>query len=47
MDFEIIKELIWRYFMSYWNNRKICSAIGNMTIAMKEQLYYDNTIHIA
>ena len=33
--------------MSYWNNRKICSAIGNMTIAMKEQLYYDNTIHIA
>lgn len=21
-----LKELIWRYYMSYWNNRQICSA---------------------
>ena len=29
MNFEIVKELIWRYFMSYWNNRRICSAISS------------------
>lgn len=47
MDFEIVKELIWRYFMSYWNNRRICSAIGNMTPTMKELIYYNKAIHIA
>lgn len=25
---EELKTMIWRYFMSYWNNRRICSAIG-------------------
>jgi transposase InsO family protein len=23
-----VKSMIWRYFYSYWNNRRICSAIG-------------------
>ena len=27
---EQLKTMIWRYYMSYWNNRRICSAIGWM-----------------
>ena len=23
-----LRVLIWRYFISYWNNRRICSANG-------------------
>ena len=30
MTIEELKTLIWRYFMSYWNNRRICSAIGGL-----------------
>ena len=26
MTVEQLKTLIWRYFISYWNNRRICSA---------------------
>ena len=26
---EQLKSLVWRYFMSYWNNRRICSANGD------------------
>lgn len=35
-----LKTLIWRYFMSYWNNRRICSAIGGMPPAVKRRGYY-------
>lgn len=28
MTIEEIKTLIWRYFISYWNNRRICSVNG-------------------
>lgn len=27
---EELKTLIWRYFISYWNNRRICSANGGL-----------------
>ena len=27
---EQLKSLVWRYFMSYWNNRRICSANGGL-----------------
>lgn len=37
---EDLKTLIWRYFMSYWNNRRICSAIGGMTSAERRRRYY-------
>lgn len=47
MEFEIVKQLIWRYYMSYWNNRRICSVIGNMTLTMKEQQYYNNLKYTA
>ncbi|MFR0870315.1 MAG: hypothetical protein ACLSG5_02505 [Oscillospiraceae bacterium] len=27
---EQLKTMIWRYYMSYWNNRRICSSIGGV-----------------
>ncbi len=33
---------IWRYYMSYWNNRRICSANGGMPPALKRRLYYQS-----
>jgi putative transposase len=33
--------LIWRYFISYWNNRRICSANGGLPPAIKRQQYYE------
>ena len=30
MTMEQLKTLIWRYFISYWNNRRICSANGGL-----------------
>ena len=40
MTIEELKTLIWRYFMSYWNNRRICSAIGGLPPVQKRELYY-------
>lgn len=37
---EKLKTLVWCYFMSYWNNRRICSAIGGMPPAEKRRRYY-------
>lgn len=37
---EELKTLVWRYFMSYWNNRRICSAIGGIPPAEKRRRYY-------
>ena len=36
-----VKSLIWRYFMSYWNNRRICSANGGLPPMLKRRLYYE------
>ena len=36
-----VKSMIWRYFYSYWNNRRICSAIGGMAPMTKRKLYFD------
>ena len=41
MTLEQLKSLIWRYFMSYWNNRRICSANGGLPPAVKRNNYYD------
>jgi transposase InsO family protein len=35
-----VKSLIWRYFMSYWNNRRICSANGGLPPVEKRRRYY-------
>ena len=34
------KVLIWRYFFSYWNNRRICSANGGLPPMVKRARYY-------
>ena len=35
-----LKTIIWRYFMSYWSNRRICTANGGLPPAVKRKLYY-------
>lgn len=37
-----LKTMIWRYYMSYWNNRRICSANDGLPPAVKRSLYYQN-----
>ena len=40
MNIEELKTLIWRYFISYWNNRRICSANEGLPPMVKRQRYY-------
>ena len=40
MTIEELKTLIWRYFISYWNNRRICSANGGLPPMLKRKKYY-------
>jgi transposase InsO family protein len=40
MPMSEVKTMIWRYFVSYWNNRRICSAIGGMAPMTKRNLYF-------
>ena len=40
MTVEQLKTLIWRYFISYWNNRRTCSANGGLPPMVKRQQYY-------
>lgn len=35
-----LKTLIWGYFISYWNNRRSCSANGGLPPMSKRQQYY-------
>ena len=44
---EELKTMIWRYFMSYWNNRRICSSIGGMPPAEKRRRYYESLKTVA
>ncbi|WP_427112048.1 IS3 family transposase [Megasphaera sueciensis] len=37
---EHMKTIIWRYFISYWNNRRICSTNGGLPPMIKRQQYY-------
>ncbi len=37
---EELKTVIWRYFMSYWNRRRISSANGGLPPVVKRQRYY-------
>ena len=41
-DIEELKPLIWRYFISYWNNKRICSANEGLPPMIKRQRYYDS-----
>ena len=42
-----LKVLIWRYFFSYWNNRRICTANGGLPPMVKRQRYYESLIQAA
>lgn len=42
MTIEELKTLIWRYFISYWNNRRICSANEGLPPMIKRQSYYES-----
>jgi putative transposase len=44
---EELKVIIWRYFMSYWNNRRICSANKGLPPMVKRKRYYDALEQIA
>lgn len=37
---EQLKTLIWRYFMGYWNLRRICSANGGLPPLIFRKRYY-------
>lgn len=37
---EELKTKIWRYYMSYWNNRRICSANDGIPPSLKRRFYY-------
>ena len=41
MSMAAVKSLIWRYFMSYWNNRRICSANGGLPPMVKRKKFYE------
>jgi transposase InsO family protein len=41
MPMTVVKSLIWRYFMSYWNNRRICSANGGLPPMVKRKRFYE------
>ena len=41
------KTLIWRYFISYWNNQRICSSNGGLPPMVKRQRYYDSLREVA
>lgn len=47
MTMDQLKTLIWRYFMSYWNNRRICSSIGGMPPAEKRRRYDEGLKDVA
>ena len=40
MTVEQLKALIWRYFISYWNRRRICSANDGLPPVVKRQRFY-------
>ena len=47
MSMEDIKVLVWRYFMSYWNNRRICSFNDGLPPSLKRKRYYETLKKIA
>ncbi len=41
MTIDELKTLIWRYYMIYWNTRRICSANGGLPPMLKRKQDYD------
>ena len=42
MTVEELKVVIWRYFISYWNSRRICSANSGLPPMLKRKHYYES-----
>ena len=42
MTTQELKFLVWRYFMSYWNNRRICSTNRGLPPMVKCRQFYDS-----
>ena len=42
-----LKTMIWRYFMCYWTNRRICTANNGLPPAVKRKLYYEGDSLVA
>jgi len=42
MTIKELKILIWRYVLSYWNNKRISSANGGLPPMLKRKLYNDS-----
>lgn len=40
MSIEEVKQLVWRYFMSYWNNRRIFTRNGGQPPAEMRKLFF-------
>ena len=40
MTIDELKTLIWRFFIGYWNSRRICSRNGGLPPMVKRQRYY-------
>ena len=47
MTIEELKTLIWRYFIIYWNNRRIYSANGGLPPMIKRKKYYESLGQVA
>jgi len=47
MTCEELKKVIFYYYMVYWNNRRICSAIGGLPPFVKRDAYYEKLIYLA
>ena len=43
MSMAAVKRLVFHYFMCYWNNRRICHAIGGLPPQLKRDQYYGKT----
>lgn len=44
MSMDSVKRIVFKYFMGYWNNRRICSANGGMPPAVKRAIYYEHQL---
>ena len=42
-----LKTIVWRYFMSYWANRRICTANCGLPPAVKRKLYYEDSLLVS
>ena len=42
-----LKTMIWRYYMSYWTNRRICTANGGLPPAVKRTRFYEGSNYAA